>query len=136
MRTPPLKLKAGIHRVGDIPLTRYARRVFHDPHLMTYYHTKNRVWVLGSWVSKSGGIILEHGLLKPGEEFETLMNLRWQRSEQARLDQRRMVVELGASERADLRQQADDADEEYQFIQWFRSRCRETVRDHPGWEFC
>lgn len=59
----PLKLKAGVHTVCDSGLARYLRRVMKDRNKITWWHHRERRWVVGTWLSKSGGLVIEQGIV-------------------------------------------------------------------------
>lgn len=133
----PLKLRPESHVVVDTKLARYLRRILHDPDIETYYHIQNKVWVVGTWVSRKGGVLLEDQVLGPNLRIgrEAIQAIIYRRSpEAARITHERLQDLRLADSRKDREQHEEFA--YYRDLREFlRKRATYVKRDDPRWSF-
>lgn len=131
----PCKMVPGVHIVRDLPFARWLRRTLKDPNIMTYYNVRANCWAIGTWLSKSGGVVLEGELLGPSPQLVSRDHADMMRAERSPKRQewlREFKAKLLSDNRADLRQFADECAYHLAVREWIRKRTRHWA-DHPGW---
>ena len=133
----PLRLRSDRHQVRDTEQARYLRRVLRDPNLLTWYHRQHHNWVVGRWLSKSAGLVMELDIVE-GEEppagawASSVDNIRWQQSNeklQALLEARENI---DLQDHRDRKAMQDKADEHLDVCEWMRRRLGGEI-ENPAW---
>lgn len=139
MRKQFLRLVPGVHRVMDNhPVARCLRRQLKNPLIMVYYHLRNRVWVIASWVSKRYALVIEHVPFGGTSGFTEEVAMECAR-QQLSMDVDRQLQELREKawrEGSDTYEQMQAEDDEHlDFREWMRRRAKAHWRDHPVWNY-
>lgn len=122
----------------ETPVARYARRILRDPYVLTYFHRGTGNWVLATWLSRSGGVVVEHGVaegLYPTPEAwgKALDTIRSSRSADTLTFMREMKEALWLSDHRENYKAQEDADYHCDVREFLRKRASMHWQDHPGW---
>ena len=134
----PLRLIPGIHRVEETDLARHLRRVLSDPHILTYYHRGTNRWVIASWVSRSGNLVVEHRTvpsLHGPETTRTIRGLQAMKGTAALSILGELADEVRSQDLDDCSRRQMDAEQMTEWTSYLRKRARASDQNHPGWSW-
>lgn len=133
-----LRVNNAEHVVVDTPVARTLRRRTGDQSLFTYWHKRRRVWVCASWISKASHVAHEHFIWEGSSNSLPEKKVRdfiCTRSDAYRAFLKEMAKKARLYQKHDADEAMEYAEEQTALFDYCRRVARQTLQDHPSWQF-